>query len=288
MARKLSIRMCALALLSMTDWQGSIAHAQSSTLAISGTPPATATPGHGYTFTPQVTGGRGTRRWFQIRGRPAWATFNTRTGTLAGTPGTSHVGSYPNIRISVTDGRSSRALPAFAISVLPGGSAGPTPAPVPAPAPVNRPPTISGTPPGSVIAGQPYTFQPVASDPDGDPIGFGISNKPAWASFSLTTGRLSGTPSAADVGQISNIVIAVSDTKAVETLPAFAIAVVQAANGSITVSWDAPTTNSDGSTLTDLAGYLLQYGPSPDALTHAIRIPNPGITAYVVTDVSVI
>src|SRR5215475_12126242 len=44
-------------------------------------------------------------------------------------------------------------------------------------------PTISGTPPGSVLQNTAYSFQPSASDPNGDKLTFSISGKPAWASF---------------------------------------------------------------------------------------------------------
>jgi hypothetical protein len=45
-----------------------------------------------------------------------------------------------------------------------------------------------------------------------------------------------------------------------------------------------PTENSDGSTLTNLAGYTVYYGTSPDNLTQSVKITNPGLTAYTVTD----
>ena len=34
-------------------------------------------------------------------------------------------------------------------------------------------------------------------------------------------------------------------------------------NNSATLTWDAPTTNADGTPLTDLAGYKIYYGTSP-------------------------
>lgn len=36
-------------------------------------------------------------------------------------------------------------------------------------------------------------------------------------------------------------------------------------NGSVTLSWTAPTENEDHSILTDLAGYRVYYSPSPGA-----------------------
>jgi hypothetical protein len=52
--------------------------------------------------------------------------------------------------------------------------------------------------------------------------------------------------------------------------------------GSATVSWSAPTTNSDGSALTDLAGYRVYYGESATALTQSVNISSASTTSYVV------
>ena len=71
--------------------------------------------------------------------------------------------------------------------------------------------TISGTPPASVTAGQSYSFTPTAIDSHTRTLVFAIANQPAWASFSSSTGQLSGTPGSASVGTYANIVIAVSD-----------------------------------------------------------------------------
>lgn len=45
-----------------------------------------------------------------------------------------------------------------------------------------------------------------------------------------------------------------------------------------------PTENMDGTTLTDLAGYDILYGPASGYYTHKISVPNPGIATYVVDD----
>jgi hypothetical protein len=54
---------------------------------------------------------------FSIENKPAWANFNVLSGVLAGTPAMSDVGSNDDIRISVTDGRSTAYLAAFKIDV---------------------------------------------------------------------------------------------------------------------------------------------------------------------------
>ena len=87
----------------------------------------------------------------------------------------------------------------------------------------NQPPVISGTPSGHATVGTAYGFTPAASDPEGATLSFSIANKPPWASFSATTGRLAGTPGAAAEGLHVDIVIRVSDGKLVTELPAYSI-----------------------------------------------------------------
>ncbi len=60
---------------------------------------------------------------------------------------------------------------------------------------------------------------------------------------------------AGDVGTYANIVITVSDGRSTTALARFSVNVVGTATGSATLSWTPPTQNTDGSALTDLAGY---------------------------------
>ena len=55
-------------------------------------------------------------------------------------------------------------------------------------------------------------------------------------------------------------------------------------NGVVTLDWLPPTENNDGSALTNLAGYTVYYGTSPESLTQSIKVTNPGLTAYSVTN----
>lgn len=52
--------------------------------------------------------------------------------------------------------------------------------------------------------------------------------------------------------------------------------------GSAALSWRAPTQNTDGSALTNLAGYRIYYGTSSGALTQTIQIANPSTTSHIV------
>ena len=87
----------------------------------------------------------------------------------------------------------------------------------------NRPPTIEGTPLGSVQVGQLYAFVPSAKDPDADVLTFIGQNLPAWASLDGETGALTGQPVMSDVGRYDDVLISVSDGRETASLPPFAI-----------------------------------------------------------------
>lgn len=154
--------------------------------------------------------------------------------------------------------------------------------PNPPPSGGNNPPVIVGNPPPAVVVGQNYSFTPVASDPDGDPLSFSIQNQPAWATFDSATGSLSGVAALGTEGTYANIVITVSDGSQSVSMSQFSIEVTQVALGSATLSWTAPTQNTDGSPLMNLAAYKIYYGTTPGSYTNEILVANAGTTTYVV------
>ncbi len=166
------------------------------------------------------------------------------------------------------------------IAPVEGAPATAAPAPT-SPTPTNTAPKISGSIAPTVTADSLYSFKPAASDPDGDALAFQVQNKPTWASFSTTTGQLSGTPTAANAGTFANIVISVSDGKETVAMPAFSISVTKAAAiNSAALSWSAPTQNTDGTALTDLAGYTIVYGTAQATLDQIVRIDNATATNW--------
>jgi hypothetical protein len=126
----------------------------------------------------------------------------------------------------------------------------------------------------------------MVTNPGGATLTFSIQNKPAWASFSSSNGQLAGTPTAASAGTYSNIVISVTDGTSSPALPAFAITVNQVANGTATLDWTSVTQNTNGSALTNLAGYHVHYGTSASNLNQTVQIANPTVTTYVVSNLS--
>ncbi len=204
-------------------------------LVISGVPNTSIAEDSLYSFTPSISDvDIGDSAVFNITNQPSWASFSTTTGTLTGTPGNNDVGDYNNIVIGATDsGGAISNLSAFNITV----------------SNTNDAPIISGVPATSVAEDSLYSFTPSASDVDAaDTQTFSISNKPSWANFDTSNGKLTGTPTNSDVGLDSNIVITVTDSmSAANTLPAFNISVtntndapVISGSPSATVAEDSP------------------------------------------------
>jgi Putative Ig domain len=147
-------------------------------------------------------------------------------------------------------------------------------------------PLIGGTPPTTIRVGEPYTFRPTSIDPDGDELHFSATRLPHWASLDPHTGKLTGWPHPGDEGAYIGITIRVSDGVAEAVLPAFAIEVSQSAIGSATLSWTAPTQYTDGTPLTGLAGYRIEYGREVSDPDHFLLIQNPSINTVVIERLS--
>jgi len=140
-------------------------------------------------------------------------------------------------------------------------------------------PTIAGGPVTTDLVGEAYSFLPTTTNAGGGTLSFSIQNMPAWASFSTETGELTGTPSNSQTGTYAGIVISVSNGSASASLTAFSITVT---TGSATLTWVAPSENTNGTPITDLAGYKISYGTSPGSLTQTIQVANPSATSYIV------
>ncbi len=223
---------------------------------IGGTPTTTVAQDAPYSFTPTASDvDVGDVLTFSIANKPGWASFDTSTGALTGTPGNADVGNYAGIVISVTDGNSAPvSLAAFDLTVTN----------------VNDAPTINGTPATGVVQGNAYSFTPTASDPDpGDTLTFSITNKPGWATFDTGTGTLSGTPGNADVGTTSGIVIAVTDgNSAPVSLASFDLTVTNS-NDPPTISGSPDTTVAEGAAYSFTpTGSDPDVGDTPDLQYH--------------------
>jgi hypothetical protein len=287
---------------------------------ISGTPSNSVEQDSVYSFTPTASDADGDALTFSISNRPSWASFDTLTGQLNGTPLNVDVANYPNIVITVTsNGSLASSLDTFNINVIDVNDA---PIALDDAATIDEDtnitidvlandtdidpqdnltitaiglvtngtavivgtqvlytpdtnfngvgifdytisdgdisdiatvsitvnsiddaPTISGTPPINVEQDSAYGFTPDAADLDNEPLVFSITDLPVWGSFNTSTGRLSGTPSNADVGFYPNIKITVTAGAQSATLAAFSITVNNVN--------DAPVANDDNISLNE-------------------------------------
>lgn len=258
-------------------------------LTVSGTPPATATVGAAYSFQPSVSDPSGRTVTFTIYNKPSWASFSSSTGRLSGTPGSANVGAYHYVQIEGSDGITNSWLPAYTLTVSTsssssgGTSSGGTT--------TGTKLLITGTPPATANVGTAYSFQPTTAVPSGQTATFKVYNKPSWASFSSSTGRLYGTPTAANVGTYRWVQIEAVAGTSTSWLPSYTLTVsgstgTTSSTGSATISWTPPTQNTNGSTLTNLAGYRIYYGTSQTNLSNVVNITNPGLVTYVLSNLS--
>ncbi|MGI2059880.1 beta strand repeat-containing protein, partial [Shewanella baltica] len=198
---------------------------------ISGTPATSVNEDSAYSFTPTASDDdSGDSLSFVITNQPSWASFNSVTGQLSGTPTNADVGTNAGIVIGVFDGTVTTNLSSFSITV----------------SNTNDAPVISGTPATSVNEDSAYSFTPTASDDDsGDSLSFVITNQPSWASFNSVTGQLSGTPTNADVGTNAGIVIGVFDGTVTTNLSSFSITVSNTNDAPVISGTPATSVNED-------------------------------------------
>ncbi|MFC2081968.1 Ig domain-containing protein [Candidatus Bipolaricaulota bacterium] len=83
---------------------------------LSGTPPPEAPPEVSYAFTPLLDSGCGPTA-FSVQNQPSWASFNTSSGTLSGTPECSDCSTYTGITITATDQNGENDQLSFTVAV---------------------------------------------------------------------------------------------------------------------------------------------------------------------------
>lgn len=106
-------------------------------------------------------------------------------------------------------------------------------------------------------------------------------------SFSLTSvdGQATfGSPAVATVA-IAAQLQAQAPTQG-STLSGTAPAMVTSAGSNVMLNWAAPTENTDGSALTNLAGYNIYFGTSSTTMTQKITVASVGMLSYVVSNLS--
>jgi hypothetical protein len=81
-------------------------------------------------------------------------------------------------------------------------------------------------------------------------------------------------------------VISVSDGTSSTSLAPFSISVNEVSDGAATLDWSGVTRTLADTALGDLAGYVVYYGTSADNLNQHVKLANPGLTTYMVTNLA--
>ena len=84
---------------------------------ISGNPSTSVSANSAYSFTPTSSDPDNDALSFSVAGLPSWASFDTSSGSISGTPGSGDVRTYSGITITVSDGSASANLGPFSITV---------------------------------------------------------------------------------------------------------------------------------------------------------------------------
>ncbi len=111
--------------------------------------------------------------------------------------------------------------------------------------------------------------------------------KVSWANDRGGEGVANGTDSwqtasiALELGE-NKITVTAEDTAGTTASRSIVVNRESGQTGSAALSWTAPTARTDGSPLTNLAGYTVSYGRMSGIYDYQIDINNPGILTYVV------
>jgi putative Ig domain-containing protein len=140
---------------------------------------------------------------------------------------------------------------------------------------------LSGAPKTTATAGTNYLYQPALTQGSGD-VTFSITGLPSWATFDSNTGVLTGTPSTSNEGKTAAITITASNGSSSASVGPFTIQVNAPATATVSLAWNAPTQNADGTAISGLAGFHIYYGTTAGALSSTVTISNPGTTTAVI------
>jgi VCBS repeat-containing protein len=176
---------------------------------ITSTPVTTATVGQLYSYDVEVTDiDLGDVLTFTLTTAPAGMVIDSATGLIQWTPTLAQIGAQ-SVTVSVQDQNGLFVTQSFTITIgLP-----------------NHAPQITSVPVTMATAGQPYSYDVDASDPDtGDVLTFSLSLAPAGMTIDATTGLIQWTPTPTQVGNHS-VTVRVQDTGGLSATQSFTITV---------------------------------------------------------------
>ena len=148
--------------------------------------------GTNYTYDANATDPDGDTVTFSLPVAPAAMSIVGGSGLVQWTPTAGQVGAHP-VRVLASDGQGNGAYQQFTVTVVSD----------------NRTPLITSAPAGPASVGLPYAYDVLASDPDGDPLTYALTQAPTGMTIDAL-GRLRWTPQLGDAGSAA-VAITVSD-----------------------------------------------------------------------------
>ncbi len=182
---------------------------------------------------------------------PAGMTVHPTRGVVLWQPIREQVGSH-QVVVRVQDGQGGIVLQSFTITV----------------AQPNTPPVITSTPPSTAVVDRPLQYQVHTQDADGDELTFRLVNGPQGTSIGESTGVLTWTAEAAQLGTHS-FTIVVSDGRGGEATQQVVLEVVTAAPNEPPIITSEPRLRAR---VGQPYGYLIEASdPNGDPLTYHLR-----------------
>ncbi|HUP82468.1 MAG TPA: putative Ig domain-containing protein [Pirellula sp.] len=131
-----------------------------------------------YSYSIQATDENGDSVSYRLAESPKSMTIDSITGKIAWAPKTTDIGNH-NIVIEATDGRGGVTAQRFTLAVT-------TPKP-------NRPPVFNSTPVVDAFHGEPYVYNAIATDADGDALSYQLVDGVLGLQVDGATGQLKST-----------------------------------------------------------------------------------------------
>ncbi len=232
--------------------------------ALVSSPPTQGFVGQDYFYAVRAGDPDGDAVTFALTTGPAGMTIDPTTGLIAWTPSAAQTG--PNgVAVLVTDGQGGTATQTFTVVVA---------------APVNYPPTITTAPPTTASADLAYRYDADATDPEGDALTFALSGAPSGMTVDPSTGVITWTPAAFQVGS-QRVTLSVTDAvgnvarqsytvrvQPANRPPAIDSAAVLSTTAGLVYRYDVRTSDPDGDTLS----YRLSAAPAGMSIDSLGRI----------------
>ena len=177
--------------------------------------PGTVVGGETYRYDPVATDPDGDAVVYLLSRSQPGMTIDGVTGSIRWTPSLDAVGVY-SAEVTALDTRGASSRQYFLIEVVDPHSG-------------NQPPTITSTPGGAVYAGQRFSYQVTANDPDGDDLSYTLITSEAGMELTAA-GLFSWLPAIEWIGDTAIAEIAVSDGRGGEARQKLTLPVNESAN----------------------------------------------------------